>query len=252
MGPFDASLSIDHLRTTKRHGTACITCRRRKRSCDKRLPCCQACVRHGLYCEGYVLRWACHTTENASELRTQRPLLPKTRSVMQNVSDIPAAELDSRAAIALLDDSTREYDIGPESFPDGLGHLVNYGKIWWWRFVGDIADWAEDARQLGPTFFQARDPQENPYFLDIIQSARNVAPIRFALASSASFHLASTANSPHLIIQSFQLRGNATRLLRERLRANNPQDKAGSLSAMLVLAQLDVGAPTLRCSGLLT
>jgi hypothetical protein len=225
MASFDTSLSINLLATNQCHGTACITCRRRKRSCDKRLPSCQACGSRGLYCEGYVLRWAGQASADPSRLRRQKPKLPKIRSFVQPGSELTDDDgLDSQAAIALLDDSTRGYDIGPEDFPDGLGHLVNY-----------------DARQLGPTFFQARTPEENPYFTDIIQIARDVAPIRFALASSASFHLSSTAHAPHLVVQSFQLRGKATRLLRERLQVNRPQDKAGSLAAMLVLAQLDVG-----------
>lgn len=39
------------------------------------------------------------------------------------------ADIDSAAAIALLTDSTKGYDIDPCSVPDGLGHLVNYGML---------------------------------------------------------------------------------------------------------------------------
>lgn len=42
----------------RKHGTACRTCRRRGRKCDRSLPTCQSCRDRGVLCEGYVLRWA--------------------------------------------------------------------------------------------------------------------------------------------------------------------------------------------------
>lgn len=38
-------------------GTACKTCRRRGRKCDRTLPTCVSCYQRGVECEGYVLRW---------------------------------------------------------------------------------------------------------------------------------------------------------------------------------------------------
>jgi hypothetical protein len=38
-------------------GTACKTCRRRGRKCDRSLPTCRSCSERGVDCEGYVLRW---------------------------------------------------------------------------------------------------------------------------------------------------------------------------------------------------
>ena len=40
-----------------KHGTACRTCRRRGRRCDKTLPACKACDQRRVQCEGYVTRW---------------------------------------------------------------------------------------------------------------------------------------------------------------------------------------------------
>lgn len=242
MESFRVSLPGDSLVTTGVHGTACLTCRRRKRSCDRKLPSCDACASRGLFCEGYVLRWAGHGNDTLPRPRRTQARVPKPVSGVSSGGDNLGDGIDSTAAIALLTESTRDYDIGPVGFPDGLGHLVNFGEHMEWYLIRPIANWAPDARQLGPLFFQARSPQENPYFLNITQLARSVAPIRFALASSASYHLASIAQAPHLIVQSFRLRGHATRLLRERLQENQPQDKRGSLAAMLVLAQLDVGS----------
>lgn len=42
---------------TQKHGTACKTCRRRGRKCDKRLPRCKACEDNENLCDGYVFRW---------------------------------------------------------------------------------------------------------------------------------------------------------------------------------------------------
>lgn len=39
------------------HPTACRTCRRRRRKCDKTLPSCQSCCDRSITCEGYVTRW---------------------------------------------------------------------------------------------------------------------------------------------------------------------------------------------------
>ena len=40
-----------------KHGTACKTCRRRGRKCDKTLPSCKTCQAKGLVCDGYAFRW---------------------------------------------------------------------------------------------------------------------------------------------------------------------------------------------------
>ncbi|KAF2496533.1 hypothetical protein BU16DRAFT_580652 [Lophium mytilinum] len=43
---------------TRYGGTACRTCRRQGRKCDKVVPACGSCVKKRIECEGYVLRWA--------------------------------------------------------------------------------------------------------------------------------------------------------------------------------------------------
>ena len=42
---------------TELFGTACKTCRRRGRKCDRSLPTCTSCRQRGVHCEGYILRW---------------------------------------------------------------------------------------------------------------------------------------------------------------------------------------------------
>lgn len=37
--------------------TACKTCRRRGKKCDRTLPSCMSCTQRGVPCEGYVTRW---------------------------------------------------------------------------------------------------------------------------------------------------------------------------------------------------
>lgn len=68
-----------------------------------------------------------------------------------------------------------------------------------------------------------------------------VAPVRFALASQASCHLATRIGDDSLFEQSLCLRITAMNLLRQRLQDPVPSEAAGSLAAILLLAQLDVG-----------
>lgn len=49
------------------------------------------------------------------------------QSAVTKVEKFSPADVDSAAAVALLTDSTKCYEIDPCSVPDGLGHLVNYG-----------------------------------------------------------------------------------------------------------------------------
>lgn len=101
-------------------------------------------------------------------------------------------------------------------------------------------DTTTDAREMGPIFFPAPEPSKNPYFLTIVPLARTVAPVRFAIASSASCHLANIENNPALELQSLRLRGRAISLMYSRLRNDESHERRGTLASMLVLAQLDV------------
>ena len=147
------SSAVGELTSATKHGAACITCRRRARRCDRTLPFCRACASRGICCEGYLLRWSRSDTSRPSHKRNVDVSLASTRktkletpgtrifvsreansddSIEPALADSADHEIDSAAAIAALSDTTSEYDVGPASVPDGLGHLVNYGvyKDW--------------------------------------------------------------------------------------------------------------------------
>lgn len=69
-----------------------------------------------------------------------------------------------------------------------------------------------------------------------------MAALRFAMAASASSHLATRLHDTKLGLQSLRLRTEATNLLRKRLEVYDPTGLPGSLATVLALAQLDVGS----------
>lgn len=109
-----------------------------------------------------------------------------------------------------------------------------------------------DAQHVGSRFFLDAEPSENPYLLHIVPMASTVPPVRFALASQASCHLATRFGDHRLFEQSLRLRITAINLLRQRLHDPIPSQAPGSLAAIQLLAQLDVGHCTLCLSPQLT
>lgn len=97
-----------------------------------------------------------------------------------------------------------------------------------------------DARELSSVFYLATDASTNPYFQHILPLSTSVAPLRFAIASSAACHLAVRLNDRDLESRGLHLRIEATNLLRKRLGNLDPAQAAGSLASILMLAQLDV------------
>lgn len=75
------------------------------------------------------------------------------------------------------------------------------------------------------------------YVLPLIDS---VPPIRFALAGSASCHIAAKTSDELLEQKSLRLRLHATHLLREMLQKPNTATDHTILASILMLAQLDV------------
>jgi hypothetical protein len=137
-------------------GAVCVTCRRRARKCDRTFPSCQACHARGILCEGYLWRWAVATPSDLIPTQSTKPTLAQAQiwseqNVQPGAPDAAEGSLikpsshqassgmtangtyresiDSTAALALLSDSTGAYAIDPSSIPDGLGHLVNYGRV---------------------------------------------------------------------------------------------------------------------------
>ena len=153
--------------STSTHGSACITCRRRRRKCDKTLPSCYRCEVRGILCEGYVWRWAEAVSSNPSCAGKSRESFPQSRArklsrlhptqspSLVSAEDVgghgfashclhpfpgasassPAEGSDSSSVISptSLPNHSGGYNDGylidPATIPDGLGDLVNYGEL---------------------------------------------------------------------------------------------------------------------------
>lgn len=105
-------------------GTACKTCRRLGRKCDRTLPTCQRCKLRGVTCEGYVLRWvgnvargpvAAATEEitpySRPKRRPSRPSIDKNElqhitSPENSTTVVPLSQLSSRLVQEVQDVST--------------------------------------------------------------------------------------------------------------------------------------------------
>lgn len=75
------------------------------------------------------------------------------------------------------------------------------------------------------------------YVLPLVDS---VPSIRYAIAASASCHIAARTSDKKLEQKSLSLRVHATHLLRERLRDPGQSTDQTTLASILMLAQLDV------------
>jgi hypothetical protein len=64
-------------------GTACRTCRRRGRKCDRSLPTCISCRTRGVECEGYILRWVAVDGNARKTLSGQTGTAPGEESDLQ-------------------------------------------------------------------------------------------------------------------------------------------------------------------------
>lgn len=99
--------------------------------------------------------------------------------------------------------------------------------------ISDIAD-------LSTIFFLGNGPSENPMFHYVLPLVNTVPPIRFALAGSASCHIAARNSDEALERKSLRLRVHATYLLREMLQSPITATDQVILASILMLAQLDV------------
>lgn len=154
--------------STSTHGSACVTCRRRRRKCDKTLPSCYRCEARGVLCEGYVLRWTEAVSSNPSYATKSRESFPQSRArklsrlhhaqspSLVSAEDVagyrftghyclqaspgasapsPTERSDSSSILSpasLPGHHSGENDgylIDPATIPDGLGDLVNYGEL---------------------------------------------------------------------------------------------------------------------------
>jgi hypothetical protein len=82
------------------------------------------------------------------------------------------------------------------------------------------------------------------YVLPLINS---VPPIRFAIAASASCHMAARNSDEELERKSLYLRVRATHFLRERLNDSSIATDQATLASILMLAQVDVSCNDRTC-----
>lgn len=97
-----------------------------------------------------------------------------------------------------------------------------------------------DIQDLSSIFYLGTGPSDNPMFRYVLPLIDTVPPIRYAIAASASCHLAARTSDKDLEKKSLYLRVHATHLLREMLRDPCPATDQSILASMLMLAQLDV------------
>lgn len=97
-----------------------------------------------------------------------------------------------------------------------------------------------DIVDLSSIFYLGNSPSENPMFHYVLPLVDSVLPIRFALAGSASCHIAARTSDEALERKSLQLRVHATRLMREIIQSPRKIPDQTILASILMLAQLDV------------
>ncbi|KAF5679433.1 transcription factor [Fusarium heterosporum] len=209
------------------HATACIACRRRGRKCDRTLPACLSCEKRGAVCEGYVTKWpgvaargklagksipvvdssAAITNDKPTSRRLRLKQVKQNASAGQNVDGHPGSSFSQ-----VPDDEVEKF-------------VQHY-----------IAD-------LSSIFYLGNGPSDNPMFHYVLPLINTIPPIRFALAGSASCHVAARNSDEALEQKSLRLRVHATHLLREMLQNPNTVTDQAILASVLMLAQLDM------CSG---
>ncbi|EEU37233.1 uncharacterized protein NECHADRAFT_37047 [Fusarium vanettenii 77-13-4] len=195
------------------HATACKGCRRRGRKCDRTLPACLSCRRRGVECEGYITRWP----GVASRGKLAGKSIPVCDSSAKSSKHRP-----KRGNVPL---STGSRDM----IERGLGHNSNDSHL--------------DIQDLSSIFYLGTGPSDNPMFRYVLPLIDTVPPIRYAIAASASCHLAARTSDKDLEKKSLYLRVHATHLLGEMLRDPCSATDQSILASMLMLAQLDM------CSG---
>ncbi|RBR09629.1 uncharacterized protein FIESC28_09741 [Fusarium coffeatum] len=96
-----------------------------------------------------------------------------------------------------------------------------------------------DIADLSSIFYLGSGPSENPMFHYVLPLISTIPPIRFALAGSASCHVAARTSDEALERKSLRLRVHATCLLREMLENPGSVNDQSVLASILMLAQLD-------------
>ncbi|QPC67981.1 hypothetical protein HYE67_010212 [Fusarium culmorum] len=202
------------------HATACINCRRRGRKCDRTLPKCLSCEKRGVACEGYVTKWP---GVAARGKLAGRSIPVADGSVIIAGAHSKARQRQPNRDASMTPTTSSTVNHVPS---DEVDKFVQY-------YIAD----------LSTIFFLGNGPSENPMFHYVLPLVDSVPPIRFALAGSASCHIAAKISDELLEQKSLRLRLHATHLLREMLQSPNAAIDQTILASILMLAQLDM------CSG---
>jgi hypothetical protein len=152
------------------HATACIGCRRRGRKCDRKLPTCLSCEKRGVSCEGYVTKWP--------GVAARGKLAGKSIPVVDSSVVIAGTHSKARQRQHRRDVSTSTTPSSSSTVPsDEVDKFVQH-------YIAD----------LSRIFYLGKGPSENPMFHYVLPLIDSVPPIRFALAGSASCHIAATTS----------------------------------------------------------
>ncbi|KAH7310758.1 fungal-specific transcription factor domain-containing protein [Stachybotrys elegans] len=223
------------------HGTACRTCRRRGRKCDRTLPRCLSCEQRRVPCEGYITRWPGVAARgklagqsipvyqgHSSNLEAGPPEATPSSPVMWNdmrsktASDFNAV-MDPRQPYR---SSSSIMTLPPCAEDLMMDRLVRH-------YVNDFSN----------IFYLGKEQSSNPMFRYVLPLMNTVPPIRYAIAASTLCHVASRSSQPNLDQRSLQLRVQATHMLRQRLSYPGAAMDESIIATILMLAQVDM------CSG---
>lgn len=98
--------------------TACKTCRRRGKRCDRSFPACMSCTQRGVKCEGYVTRWV----GLAARGRLAGEILPNSRK--KDSKRLRHSSLAQPALNSTAEASRRDEDLASSS-PESISFTVS-------------------------------------------------------------------------------------------------------------------------------
>lgn len=252
------------------HGTACKGCRRRGRKCDRTLPTCLSCEHRGVACEGYITRWP--GVAARGKLAGKSIPISDSLVVISKASPTRARQRHAHSTLAGSSDSKHNTSSNLSRQPSG-SRLVSHDPLYHSSSLVNILSSAGnddmdklikhcmltpahlslgfgifttdfeiyvDIEDLSTIFYLGNGPSDNPMFRYILPLIDSVPPIRYAIAASASCHLAARTSDKVLEQKSLHLRVRATHSLRQILQDPGVATEQTILASILMLAQLDV------------
>lgn len=246
------------------HPTACRGCRRRGRKCDRTLPSCVSCTRRGVPCEGYITRWpgvAARGKLAGKSIPVHNSLTaaaPTTASRDKRARPFPSKPTElgcapfagpSKQKDGIMEGD--EDDAPSTTTSRGSGENVTESDIE--RLANHCMAsppliihhpvyqaWHLDVEDLSSIFYLGSGLGQNPMFRYVLPLRDTVPAIRYALAASASCHMAARTSDDALEQTSLYLRVRATQFLRNRLKEPTLATDQATMASILMLAQVDV------------